>query len=62
MLIRTVHGALARGEKVGAPCMNFRQMKLAWQWEFSFLARHLAMRAARAWPAGDAILTEWTET
>ena len=42
--------------------MNFRQMTLGWQWELSFLARLLAMRAVWAWPAGDAVLTEWTET
>ena len=42
--------------------MNFRQMMLGWQWELSFLARLLAMRAVWAWPDTGAVPSEWTES
>ena len=56
MLIRTIQVALARGEQVGAPSMDFGQMTLGWQRGSSFVARLLAM------PDGEAVPTEWTES
>ena len=51
--------------------MNFRQMMLGWQRGTSVVAQLLAMRAIWAWlaggshlvdwPAGEAVLIEWTE-
>ena len=40
--------------------MNFGRMTLGWQRDSSFVARLLAMRALWTWPAGEAVLTEWT--
>ena len=62
MLIRTVHGALARGERVGAPRMDFGQMTLGWQWGSSFVARHFAMVSLWARPDAGAVPAEWTES
>ena len=62
MMIRTIHGALARGGQVGAPAMSFGQMTLDWQRCSSFVARLLAVRALWAWPVAGAVPTEWTET
>jgi hypothetical protein len=62
MLIRTVHGALARGEQVGAPTMNFGEMTLGWQRGSSFVARLWAMSALWALPDAGAVPTEWTES
>ena len=62
MMIRTIHGALARGEQVGAPAMSFGQMTLGWQRVSSFVARLLATRALRTWPDAGAVPTEWTES
>ena len=61
MLIRTILGALARGEEIGAPSMNFRQKTLGWQRSSSFVTRPLAMRALWAWPDAWAVPTGWTE-
>ena len=57
MLIRTIQVALARGEQVGAPSMDFGQMTLGSQRGSSFVARLLAMRTLWA----GAVPTEWTE-
>ena len=61
MLIRTINGALARGDEVGAPSMNFRQITLGWQRASSFVARLLATRALRTWPDAGAVPSEATE-
>ena len=62
MMIRTIHGALARGEQVGAPAMSFGQMTLGWQPGSSFAARLLAVRALWAWRDPGAVPTGWTES
>ena len=60
MMIRTIHGALARGEQVGAPAMNFRQTALGWQQSPSFVARLLATPILWAGPDAGAVPAEWT--
>ena len=60
MLIRTIHGALARGGQVGAPAMSFGRMTLGWQQRPSFVARLLATPILWAGPDAGAVPAEWT--
>lgn len=62
MLIRTIHGTLARGEQAGAPSMNFGRMTCGSRRGSSFVARLLVMRALWTWPDAGSVPTEWTES